>query len=654
MHVLDFLDPAHEKRAAERRRKERMRSFLAAVVFACVMLVLSSAGVAFFELRRTKIIGMRLVAAVQAMDFEKASKEAAEAERSLDHARIALTLLSPLEYVPYAGPNLAAIRATVESGAPLLEVGSDLFAVVGEVQGEFSHVTSAEGANVGSWQELPAEKKRAVLERIFFAAPRFRKASENLLAAKQRFAKVNMDRLHPKLRAELEPIASALGTLDERALLVARLAEFLPRFLGYPTDQRFLFILQNSEELRPSGGFIGTYGMYTAKNGEFALADIRDVYALDNPAIPLMTQKPPIPMRRYLPAEQWFFRDANWNADFPTTAERLVDFYGRERGAHANELTGVIAITPNVAIRVLELIGCIKIENSMFCPENVVDELEYQVELGFRKDGTPYEQRKEILIPLAHEMEKRLFALPASRYGELIDLFQKSLEEKDIQLWSSGTAIQENVEAFGWDGSLRWKTVDGFMVVDANLGGLKTDPHVKRSIRYTIEKKNDDYIGTVAITYRNTAKQKDWRTGVYRTYTRIHVPVGTTWIETTGSLDNERRYNPHLYEARTDIGIEAGLPTFGTFTAVELGEERTLSFKFRLAPQVVAAIERGTYDLTVLRQAGARPHALTLDLGFDKNIIEATPGEDANDTRESRYLLKTDLRTNQVCTVKMR
>ena len=97
-----------------------------------------------------------------------------------------------------------------------------------------------------------------------------------------------------------------------------------PEALGSPTPRRYLLLAQKSDELRPTGGFIGNVAFATAAHGE--LRDLTYVrsYLVENPTRPRVPTPPPF--RRYQDMRDWNLRDANWHPDFRSSADEIVRF----------------------------------------------------------------------------------------------------------------------------------------------------------------------------------------------------------------------------------------------------------------------------------------------------------------------------------------
>ena len=67
-------------------------------------------------------------------------------------------------------------------------------------------------------------------------------------------------------------------------------------------------------ELRPTGGFIGSYAIMTFDKGRLAEIVVNDVYTADGQLKGHVD--PPEPIRKYLGEGGWFLRDSNWDPDF--------------------------------------------------------------------------------------------------------------------------------------------------------------------------------------------------------------------------------------------------------------------------------------------------------------------------------------------------
>jgi len=103
-------------------------------------------------------------------------------------------------------------------------------------------------------------------------------------------------------------------------------------------------LFQNNFELRPGGGFIGSFGILKVKGGKVTKFEVHDTGNFDG-RIP-DTVAPPYPMKETLNIPSWKLRDSNWEPDFETNAKQAIEFY--KMGQGEENFDGVVAITANV------------------------------------------------------------------------------------------------------------------------------------------------------------------------------------------------------------------------------------------------------------------------------------------------------------------
>ena len=95
------------------------------------------------------------------------------------------------------------------------------------------------------------------------------------------------------------------------------LSEILPTILGFYEDKNYLLLFQNDDELRPTGGFIGSIGDAVVKKGKIQNLTIQDVYELDGQLRNHI--EPPFIVRRYL-QPHLYLRDSNFYLNFQESA----------------------------------------------------------------------------------------------------------------------------------------------------------------------------------------------------------------------------------------------------------------------------------------------------------------------------------------------
>lgn len=605
--------------------------------------------------------------ALTAFSFEEARTQAQEAHASLTSAKRVLPFVRSASWLPFVGEAVRSFADTIDSSEvlieafdPLIDLGLDLLRLSGITQEYLQEVESGLSPEV-TFDDLSTQTKRAVLQRLAASSDELDLVVAELEILEEEISLLVQSVQLGPLVTILDPLILDLRAAQEPLGMLSIAARLLPAFGGLNEPSSILLLFLNNNELRPGGGFIGSYGVLQMSGGDIAQLETADVYGLDRAVEEVVTRTPPEPLTRYNATTNWFFRDSNWSPDFAVSSQQAIELFLEEAGylqetptvPVTTRVDHLVAMTPAYASDLLAIVGPITVGGQTFTAENVAELLEYQVQYGYAATGVPEAQRKEILADLVQEMKSRLYSLSSQAWPNVFAVSQTALREKHLLLYSTNEEIQKIITQVGWSGEVTSSTADTLMVVDANLASLKSDPAVSREVTYEIfQNASDQWLGRVSIHYKHNGTF-DWRTTRYRTYTRVYLPVGTEILSVEGSWLNDKTQNPTKTKGPVDVVDELGLRSFGTFTSVEPGEENTLVFEFSLADQIGEAIESGFYDLTVVKQAGAQNNALTLDLDFGKNVTQAEPPEDSGEWGDDVYRLNTILDQDLQMTVEL-
>ena len=418
------------------------------------------------------------------------------------------------------------------------------------------------------------------------------------------------------------PVKEALATLEDGKKLLAdylpwlQLAPYLAKQLS---NGRFLLILQNNDELRPTGGFIGNYGLLELQNGHIVNLEVHDSYHLDMPAQDYFKPAPPPLLNKYLGVKQWFLRDANWSPDFPTAARQIGYFYQEQtkiinKTSSTPDIDGVIAITPPLIEDLLGLVGPITVEGQTYNQQNFVDLLQYRVEMSYDEYGVSSWNRKEVINDVISELKEQLMALPSSRLSAVIKIITDNLQQKNILLFSYDPVIEQWLIKANWAGQARSFSGDYVWIVDANLAAYKTDAVVDKQINYKLYNNGSDWLTELTLTYKHNGGF-DWRTTRYQSYTRVYVPLGSKLISQSG-----------FQEAAT-VSEDLGKSVIGGFIVVEPQETKVIKLVYQLPANLAQQIMSGHYNLLLQKQPGRQRTSLTVNLNFPQPVKRAYSGE---------------------------
>lgn len=569
--------------------------------------------------------------AAQGSDFDKAGELAEAAVKDFKAAGTELDALrlGPLAYVPIIKNYRAEAGHLAKGGEELAEgMNRSLSFAYG-----FKDIVGAHAKT--SFSKLPTEEKRRLLSSIYNADGPLEGMGASLDAALAEFSQVKSFAWLQPVAGRIEEMKTKISSGRETLNEAAPLTRLLPPLLGYPNSAEFLFILQNSDELRPTGGFIGTYGIISAKDGDFTRFETHDIYHLDMPVQSKIRVEPPDPIKTYL-NKQWYMRDANWSPDWPTAAEKILWFYRQENAAQPKpdplqDFDGVIAVTPELITELMKLTGPLTVEGQTYNSENFIDLLQYRVEQGYVKLGESSWQRKEVIGEISKQLKEKLLDLPLERWPEMIRLLGNNMARKNILLYSRDPALQKLIRDQGWSGEIRHQWGDYLMVVDANLAALKTDAVMEREINYRLEQQPSGELKAVVTLHYSHNGNLDWKTSRYQSYTRIYVPEGSRLLTMRGEAPGS-----------ASSGNEAGRSWFGGYITVAPRKMAELSFEYILPRQLADNMKQyNNYSLLIQKQPGSQNTKLTVDANFNNAIKSYNPINLSTDAADGRRFKAT-------------
>lgn len=572
------------------------------------------------EAKRAKIQAQQLSSNISQQNFTAARDNVASLEQSINLIGSRLNKAKGLRAWPFIGTQYRAAvalvgvgQSSVKAGAPLVDFMAHLFEpFAGRGKISLASITPAEKGlllgNIASREEDLKAAQTAIHE----AAIALEKVPERGLVG--------------PLRRVIEPLKQQFPIITQALDQAIPATHILPPILGYPKEKTYLFLLQNNTELRPSGGFIGTYGLMKVSSGEIISLKTDNSYNLDEAAKKLPVIAPPEPIQRYLHQTAWYFRDSNWSPDFPTSAEQALLFYQREGGA--KNVDGVLAITPTTISALLRLVGTIKVYGIDFTADNFVDRLQEYVDKGFKSAGATESQRKDIIGVMTSELVDRLLKLPVAQWKDVFLVLSQQLNQKQMLFSMKDPAVQGLLLQQNWAGGIdRTPNVDSLMVVDANLASLKTDSVMERSYSYSVKLDGDRPVVDLNIHYKNTGKF-DWRTSYlitrYNTYVRVYVPNGSELISSSGAQARQQSNAA----GQVTTSVELGKTVFAAFKSIEPGTESDFHLKYRLPADVGKQLASGAYRLVWQKQAGMMTPAITVNIETPNNRPVSATGLD--------------------------
>lgn len=564
----------------------------------------------------------RLLAAASAVATDPISAAGAfgDSERSFENVLQQLrgsafiTVLAHL--FPRTGAKLEAADAAARVGVAFSRAGKKL-----------SHGLAAAPPDTNLLYKLTVLRNAAAA-----AAPEVSAAAADLENISIVGFKPDEAALFSGIRTKIISAAAALSDLPETTDAVLA-------FLGSEAPKRYLLIFQNSAELRPTGGFIGSIAEVTVSHGQVERLVVPPGGAYDLQGDQKALVLPPEPLR--LVTGRWQFHDANWFPDFPTSARKLEWFFGRSGGTSPD---GVIAVTADALPDLLRVVGPVALpDGSVATADTVLDLIRADVDARAGVNDSP----KQVIADLAPAVLERLTLANGRDLLALASVFSDALASKRVQIFANDPALAAAFASRGYDGALRPATGDSVALVTANIGGGKTDPFIHEELLVETEIGLDGrVVNTVTMKRAHTGRgNAAGNTNI--AYLRLYVPAGSSLLAAEGDFappaiddfepaDSAYREDRDLRRVETEQGIEPGSGTrvtaefghavFGNWMRLEPGETKTIRYRYALALPVVireggglsrlwsSSAPAGRWSLRVWHQPGAERRAVRVSL----------------------------------------
>lgn len=580
--------------------------------------------------QRAQTVAKKIPLDISAQKFSRGQEHIKELQTELTAVDTAMAKAKGLRVWPYIGRQYRAVDDLLAVGQKATTAGSALVDFAAHLFAPFNDRGKVSLASIS-----PAEKGQ-LLAGISEREDSLKAAQVAIHEAGQALDRIPAAGLIGPLQRVITPLKQQFPIISQAIDQAVPATHLLPPVLGYPNPRSYLFLLQNNNELRPGGGFIGTYGLLKVSSGEIVSLKTDNSYNLDEAAKNLPVVTPPLPMQKYLKAKAWYFRDSNWSPDFPTSAKQAIQFYEREGGQ--KNVDGVVAITPTTIVELLRLVGPITVYKIEFTPENFTARLQDYVGQGFKQYGLTESQRKDIIGVMTAELVNRLLSLPLSDWSKLFLVLSQQLSQKQFLLYMQDPALQGILVDQNWGGSIQGETnQDYLMVVDANLASLKTDSVMRRTYTYTVELSDDQAVATLKVHYNHTGKF-DWRTSTlisrYNTYIRVYTPAGSLLIE-SGSSGAQIRERSNA-AGKIETSTELGRTVFSAFKSIEPQTQSDLILKYTLPAGVAQQLKQKKYSLTWQKEPGM----IAPDIDLTIHTPDARP--DVTDGLDNQARLRQD------------
>lgn len=439
--------------------------------------------------------------------------------------------------------------------------------------------------------------------------------------ASEQLTEIDESSLPPEIAGKIKMAKKQIVDISKTLEATSKHFPAILKLLGDRYPHRYLILLQNNNEIRPSGGFIGSYIIMDINEGYIEKIEVNDVYDIDDPYKGII--EPPDELKKF--TSNWRFRDSNYSADFPTSAAKAKWFLQKEGGPGVDT---VIAINQGLLKAMLEITGPIQVGNfGKLNSENYNLLLSYVIEGKIWGKEDPKHILK-VFIPAFKETilkEENVSKVGSSLY--------KAIQQKHIMMYSGDEEIEALFDSIGVSGRVYQNAEDEdyLSVINTSVGGTKSDQFIEENISHdTYIDKNGNLTDEVTIKRLHL-----WDDGIYhkwkkilasyglnempdqlidilgrgrnKVYMRIYVPDGSILMNSS---------DPNL-ETKYDKDLKKTY--FFTIMEVKAGETASVKIRYRL-PFILDLNEAQAYKLTIEKQPGSRGSIFTKTVNTDPEV----------------------------------
>lgn len=410
--------------------------------------------------------------------------------------------------------------------------------------------------------------------------------------------------------------------------------------LGSPAGgagkKTYLILFQNNLELRPAGGFIGSFGLLTFEKGRLIKILVDDIYNLDGGLKEIIA--PPVEFITDLGQNRLYLRDANFEPDFPSSARIAQTFYKKEAG---ESVFGVLALDLWGSAKLLSAVGGLDLPEygEKVDGNNLFEKAIAHAEVNFFPGS---QAKKNYLTSLQNQLFNKIFYVSNQNWPAIISALAESLETKHLLIYLSEPELFSYLASENWSGVLpRGKENqegvfhDFLATVESNMGANKANFYLQRKFKLETQIGKEGGVShRLRINYQNNSPSDVFPAGKYKNRFKIYLPLGA---KLTRALFSETDITSS-FQSFSDYGRTG----YSTLLVVEPRQQKTLILEYTLKDSFKFSANRLNYRLDVIKQAGVDKDSFDWNLTYPINLAVETDLKSAKTTSQE-LTIQTDL-----------
>lgn len=486
-----------------------------------------------------------------------------------------------------------------------------------------------------------------VFELLELGQERFTIADMHLASAETQLEQLNLNGASEQTVLQIQ----ALGRYHEQIVSFNEILQLSPELLdtifGINDERSFLLLAQNNDELRPSGGYIGTYGWFRIQNGRIINYDYS----------PTTSTSPNPPDDNFLEEQnitvpEWWIEyqqpiyvawDGSWSPHFPTTAHMAMAYYNSGNNPES-PVDGVVAIDITGFEYLLDALGQVAVpEYDVSVTHTNFRDLVYDI----RALGEGEAPHKEFVAAIYRAIFDEWSSLEQTDLQTVVTAIVRGLHQNHIMVSFADEQLNQALDHLNWSGTQQTVSLgDYLLLADANLGN-KSNHSVEQTITYDVTINSDGSLSNrlaINFNYFDDVASQDPAIDA-----RFHGPVDyQSLLQVYLPSDAIIEESSNFIETTTVMLSNYILYIGNTFVQYDSSERYQL--RYNTAPRIEALGDFKRYYLLIENQAGTDVQLVNVQVTLpeDARPVMTSPLADANyDLEQSiidfRLSLENDL-----------
>lgn len=395
----------------------------------------------------------------------------------------------------------------------------------------------------------------------------------------------------------LVDLQTALHAHRRQALESYQIASLLPLFMNQE-KQTLAILFQDSQELRPSGGFIEGGALLTIERGKLINKQFFTAAQVDEKLGGSLT--PPQDLRSILREERWFFRDSNWDVDQQRVFITQKTFLEK---AFNQPISGIITLNSSTYGSFLELSGPMSVvfndKTVEIDANNIQEQLFTQQTATLNKEASAenfsFFVSKAILESFTEVSEPKI--------GPLLSLLSQLASRNQITVFSGQESLQSGLKALGWTGerivppcppqiAQNGCVVFPIYQIDTNVGINKVNQKMTKMLELSLIVQKNITVSNYKLSYESGSYSINWPDGQYKNYIRLILPrsISMRFLKVNGSEVLPDQYTLEERENFVILGFLIDVPIQSTtiaeveFTDLPISQTGSLAVFHQLQP----------------------------------------------------------------------